>query len=99
MKIGSVKIDGKVVLAPMCAVTTLPYRILCREYGASAVWSEMIDADGLFYKKHRTPKTFMTVKDEKPVAAQLFGSNIDNLVKAAQIITQDSVDIIDINMG
>ncbi|MCK4967877.1 MAG: tRNA-dihydrouridine synthase family protein, partial [Candidatus Aenigmarchaeota archaeon] len=99
MKIGSAKINGKIVLAPMCAVTTLPYRILCRKYGAAAVWSEMIDADGLFYKKHRTPKTFMTIKEEKPIAAQLFGSNIENLVKAAHIIIQDPVDIIDINMG
>ncbi|MCK4550947.1 MAG: tRNA dihydrouridine synthase DusB [Candidatus Aenigmarchaeota archaeon] len=99
MKIGSANIKGKVVLAPMCSVTTLPYRILCRKYGAAAVWSEMIDADGLFYKKHRTPKTFMTLADEKPVVAQLFGSNVENLVKAAEVILQDPVDIIDINMG
>ncbi len=99
MKIGSANIKGKVVLAPMCSVTTLPYRILCRRYGAAAVWSEMVDADGFFYKKHRTPKTFMTVKEEHPVAAQLFGSNTENLVKAAKIILEDPVDIIDVNMG
>ncbi|NOQ56168.1 MAG: tRNA dihydrouridine synthase DusB [Nanohaloarchaea archaeon] len=99
INIGNVRIKGKTVLAPMCAVSTLPYRILCKRHGAALVFSEMIDADVEQYGKYRFKKEFNTAEIERPVAAQIFGSDPKKLAESAQVMADMNADIVDINMG
>ena len=51
MKIGDVELKNNIFLAPMAGVTDLPFRILCKEMGCGLVYSEMVSAKGIFYKK------------------------------------------------
>ncbi|MCK5593861.1 MAG: tRNA dihydrouridine synthase DusB [Candidatus Aenigmarchaeota archaeon] len=99
IKIGDVRIKGKTVLAPMCAVSTLPYRILCKRHGAALVFSEMIDADVEQYGKYRFKKEFNTAEIERPVVAQIFGSNPKKIAESAEVMADMNADIVDINMG
>ena len=99
MKIGNVNIDNNVVLAPMAGVTDLPFRMLCKEQGASLVYTEMISAKGIYYNNKNTGKLWETDASERPVSLQLFGSDPDLMADMAAKIEDKDFDIYDINMG
>lgn len=92
------RLNNKVILAPMAGITNLPFRLLCLEYGAAAVFTEMVSADALAKGNRSSLSLAQTDAREKPVGLQLFSSNADNLVKAAEMMQKD-FDFIDINMG
>ena len=56
MKLGNLQIKGKLLLAPMCDVTSLPFRVMCKNYGAAVVYTEMINADAYLMESERTKK-------------------------------------------
>lgn len=98
--IGNVKIEGKVILAPMAGITNLAYRKMCKKYGASMVYSEMISDKGIFYNDKKTISLAKIDNYEHPVAIQIFGGDIDTLINAAKFVDEKTdADIIDINMG
>jgi len=100
MKIGNVEITGKVFLAPMAGVSNLAFRSICKEQGAALVFAEMVSDRGIIYNNARTLKMLHVEDYERPVAMQIFGSNKETMVQAAQYVDQHSnCDIIDINMG
>nr|MBF0222113.1 tRNA dihydrouridine synthase DusB [Desulfobulbaceae bacterium] len=98
-KISSILLENPFVLAPLAGYTDLPFRLLCREYGAALVFSEMISCHGLVYDQKKTLSMLASHLDERPVAMQLFGSEPDIMGEAAKIIAEHPIDIIDINMG
>ena len=49
MNIGSLQLDGLVVLAPLAGIGSLPFRLLCRQAGAAMVFSEMMSCHGLTF--------------------------------------------------
>ncbi|MDD7522253.1 MAG: tRNA dihydrouridine synthase DusB [Lachnoclostridium sp.] len=97
--IGNVKLDGNLILAPMAGVTDLPFRMLCKEQGASLVYTEMISAKGIYYNNKNTGKLWETDASERPVSLQLFGSDPDLMADMAAKIEDKDFDIYDINMG
>lgn len=97
--IGNVELDGNLILAPMAGVTDLPFRILCKEHGASLVYTEMISAKGIFYNNKNTEKLWEIDEKERPAALQLFGSEPKLMAEMAVKIEHRNFDIIDINMG
>ncbi|MBN2423202.1 tRNA dihydrouridine synthase DusB [Candidatus Woesearchaeota archaeon] len=96
MEIGKVKIKDKLVLAPMSKVTSLPFRLLCKKYSCGLVFSEMINANAMVRNNKVTLGKLITINQEKPVAMQLFAQNTEILVKAADKL---DCDIVDINLG
>ena len=98
MKIGNVKIVGKAILAPMADVTNLPYRILCKRYGAALVTTEMVNANAICKNNKATLKMAETCEEERPMAIQIFGAKVELIKKAASEL-KDQADIIDINLG
>lgn len=98
MKIGNVKFESNIFLAPMAGVTDLPFRLLCKEFGCGLVYSEMISAKGLHYNNENTKQMLVVDDKEKPIAFQLFGSDSNILANMAKAIEKHA-DIIDINMG
>ncbi len=96
MKIGSIQLQNKTMLAPMAKVTTLPFRLLCKKYGCGLVFSEMVNANALVRNNKATMRKAKTIDRESPVAVQLFGTNEATLLKAGKIL---NCDIININMG
>jgi nifR3 family TIM-barrel protein len=99
MNIGSVHIENPFVLAPLAGYTDLPFRLLCKEYGAGLVYSEMISCHGLAYRQQKTIKMLQSVPQDYPVAIQLFGSEPDIMGEAAAFLSDLPIDLIDINMG
>ena len=63
MKIGNFETENNVFLAPMAGVTDLPFRKICRRYGAGLVYSEMVSAKGLYYNDKKTAD-LMRIDDE-----------------------------------
>lgn len=99
IKIGNVKIEKTATLAPMASVADRAYRLICREYGASYVTSEMVSAKGLCYSDRKTNELCTVTEKERPMAIQLFGNEPEFMERAVEIVSRYNPDIIDINMG
>ncbi|MGW8287456.1 MAG: tRNA dihydrouridine synthase DusB [Desulfobulbales bacterium] len=99
LKIKSLVIQNPFILAPLAGYTDLPFRLLCRKYGAGLCYTEMISCHGLVYNQKKTMQMTRTVPEERPVALQLFGADPEMMGEAAAIVSDLTVDIIDINMG
>ena len=91
--------DSPFILAPLAGYTDLPFRLLCRSYGAGLVVSEMISCHGLLYGQEKTRHMLVSDVAEQPLAIQLFGSDPDIMGQAAAILNDFSPSFIDINMG
>ena len=88
------------VLAPMEDVTDPAFRLLCKEFGASMVYSEFVSADALIRSVNRSLQKIVVNDAERPVAVQIYGRDVPSMVEAAQIIEREShPDVIDINFG
>jgi len=92
------KLESKLVLAPMHNITNLAFRLLCKEYGASLVSTELLSANAIARKNKAVMELAKTDKSEKPVVAQIFSQNIDSIIKAGKIL-EKNFDIIDFNIG
>ena len=99
LRIADVSIDPPFILAPLAGYTDLPFRLLCREYGAGMCVSEMISCHGLLYRQLKTMAMLQSVPQEHPMALQLFGADPDIMGKAAALCAPTLPDFIDINMG
>ncbi|MBR3281018.1 MAG: tRNA dihydrouridine synthase DusB [Clostridia bacterium] len=98
MKIGNLKINNNIFLAPMAGISDMPFRILCKEKGAGLVYTEMISSKGMYYNDSKTKKIMEIAERERPVAVQIFGSNPEIMGQIAKEVSKEA-DIIDINMG
>lgn len=99
MKIGNFTTENNVFLAPMAGVTDLPFRKICRRYGAGLVYSEMVSAKGLYYNDKKTAELMRIDDEERPCAIQIFGSDADIMAEVIPKVMAAKPDIIDINMG
>lgn len=98
-KIGSVKMDNPLVLAPMAGVTDLPFRVICKEQGAGLVCTEMVSAKAISFHNKNTAALMEIDPSEHPVSLQLFGSEPELMAEVAASIEEQPFDILDINMG
>lgn len=99
LSIDGLTFSSPFVLAPLAGYTDLPFRLLCREFGAGYCVSEMISCHGLSYGQSKTLEMLQSVPEEQPVAFQLFGAEPELMGQAAAIISEHQPDMIDINMG
>ncbi len=99
MMIGNVEIDPPVVLAPMAGITNRAFRVICRRFGAGAVWTDMISSYGIQYRNRKTLDMFDWTDEERPVVVQIFGADPHAMAIAAQTVEQAGADMIDINVG
>ena len=91
--------NHKIFLAPMAGVTDLPFRIVCREFGADAVYSEMVSAKGIHYKDKKTHLLLESAPEEAPLIVQIFGSEPEIMAEAAEYVERQGFTRLDINMG
>ena len=100
MKIGNIDLGHRpVMLAPMEDVTDPSFRILCKEQGASMVYTEFVSAEALVRDIPSTMRKLSIYEKERPVAIQIYGRDPDAMVAAARIVEQAQPDLIDINFG
>ena len=99
-KIGNVEIPNQVVLAPMAGISNNAYRKIIKEMGCGLIVAEMVSDKALMYHSKKTQDLLYMTEDERPIAQQIFGSDIESFVIAAKYIEENMhPDIIDINMG
>lgn len=99
-KIGNVEIKNQIVLAPMAGISNTSYRKIIKEMGAGLIYAEMVSDKAITYGNEKTFDLLKMDETERPIAQQIFGSDIDSFVTAAKKIEQEmKPDIIDINMG
>ncbi|MBU3700092.1 MAG: tRNA dihydrouridine synthase DusB [Candidatus Kapabacteria bacterium] len=99
MTIGTVNVDRGLLLAPMEDVTNMPFRRICRRYGADIVYTEFISSDGLVRDARRSLEKLRLADDERPVAIQIFGGDEDVMVDAARRAADSGPEFVDINFG
>jgi nifR3 family TIM-barrel protein len=85
---------NKIILAPMEDVTDAAFRLTCKKYGADIVWTEMLHSRSAV----RGKSIPLLLKEECPIAVQVAGDNVDEVVETAKIV-ESKCDIIDINLG
>lgn len=98
-KIDNLEIKNGIFLAPMEGITDLPFRIICRHYGADIVYSEFVASEALVRDVGKSMLKIRVVEQERPVAVQIFGSDPIAMADAAKIVEEAGADIIDINYG
>ena len=99
-KIGNVKINNRIVFAPMAGISNESFRSIIKEMGAGLIYSEMISNMGIIYNSKNTLDLLKINDNERPISIQIFGSDIDSFIKAARYICDNiKPDILDINMG
>ena len=98
LKIGDVELENNILLAPMAGITDLPFRTIAKKQGAGLVYTEMVSAKAIFHNDEKTKKLLNMKNEQRPVAVQIFGSDVESMVYAAKYV-EPIADIIDINMG
>ena len=100
MKIGNIEFGPHpVFLAPMEDVTDIGFRLLCKRFGASMVYTEFISAEALVRSIQSTVNKLTISDEERPVGIQLYGRDVTSMVEAARIVEQAHPDVIDLNFG
>ena len=100
MKIGNIEFgDRPVFLAPMEDVTDIGFRLLCKRFGAAMVYTEFVSAEALIRDVKSTISKLTISDTERPVGIQIYGRDIEAMVKAAKIVEQAGPDLIDLNFG
>ena len=100
MKIDNIEL-GKypVLLAPMEDVTDLGFRLMCKRFGADLVYTEFVSSDALIRQVNKSMQKLAICDEERPVAIQIYGRDVDSMTEAARIVETVNPDIIDLNFG
>lgn len=100
VKIGDIELgEFPLLLAPMEDVSDPPFRALCKEQGADVVYTEFISSEGLIRDAAKSVIKLDIYEKERPVGIQIFGANLDSMLRSVEIVEQTGPDIIDINFG
>ena len=100
MKIGNIEFGtNPLFLAPMEDVTDIGFRLLCKRFGASMVYTEFVSAEALIRDVQSTVRKLTISDEERPVGIQIYGRDVDAMVEAAKIVEQAGPDLIDLNFG
>lgn len=99
-KIGNVKIDNQLVLAPMAGVCDSSFRTIVKSFGCGLITTEMVSDKAIMNDNYKTKEMLYMTDFERPISQQIFGSESESFKIAAKYIEEHmQPDIIDINMG
>jgi tRNA-dihydrouridine synthase B len=99
IRIKNLVLKNPFFLAPMVDVTDLPYRMLCRKYGASIAYTEMINIGAIIHENKKTKMMMETAPEDKPLGVQITGNTIDEFEKVLLFLDKKKFDLIDLNCG
>ncbi|MBT3385207.1 MAG: tRNA dihydrouridine synthase DusB [Prolixibacteraceae bacterium] len=100
MRIGNIELKGTpLFLAPMEDVTYKSFRWMCKKYGADVMYTEFVSSEALVRDIEKTKQKMNLFDFDRPVAIQIYGHNINSMVRAAQVAEEAEPDFIDINFG
>lgn len=99
MYIGNVYVKNQIVLAPMAGISNTSYRKIIKSMGCSLVYAEMVSDKAICYQSKKTFDLLKMDDAERPIAQQIFGSDVESFVAAAKIVYEaQKSDIIDISL-
>src|SRR5438477_6566172 len=100
LRIGSLTLRSRYLLAPLAGYTNLPFRLVVRELGGLGLaTTDLVNARALLQFSRKTMELIRTCAADRPVAVQIYGSNADEMCAAAQWLESYGVASVDINMG
>ena len=100
VKIGNIELnDFPLLLAPMEDVSDPPFRAVCKEGGADLMYTEFISSEGLIRDAVKSRQKLDIFEYERPIGIQLFGGDIGNMKRSAELAAEVNPDLIDINYG
>src|SRR3989338_4322162 len=99
MNIGTIHIEKPLALAPMEDVTDISFRLICKRLGADLLYTEFTSSEALIRDVKTALKKIEFLKEERPIAVQIFGGKETSMESAAKIVEKASPDFIDINCG
>ena len=100
VKIADIEVgEFPLLLAPMEDVSDPPFRYFCKKFGADVVYTEFISSEGLIRDAVKSTQKLDFYDYERPLGIQIFGGNLDSMIRAAEIVEAANPDIIDINYG
>jgi len=99
MRIGELTLETPVLLAPMAAVTDLPFRTVCEEFGAGLTITEFLSAHALIAGDTKTHGKMTPSLEGRAFGVQIFGRQLDPLVEGARMAANIGAALVDINMG
>jgi tRNA-dihydrouridine synthase B len=97
MKIGPVRVAHPIALAPMEEHTNYPFRLLMKQFGASLVCTERVDAADVARRDRRALRLLYTTPQEAPRAGQISGKDAAVMAEAARVVEEQGFDIVDLN--
>ena len=97
MRIGSVAIAHPITLAPMEEHTNYPFRLVCKQLGASLVCGERVDACDVAKRDRRAIKLLHTSPTERPAVGQISGNDPQVMADAAKVVAEQGFSIVDLN--
>src|SRR5436305_9976875 len=98
--LGPLRIDPPLWLAPMAGVTDRDFRLIVRRLGGVGVVSmEFISSKAIVQGNQRTREMMYFSPEERPLAIQIYGSDVATMREAALVVEELGADVCDINMG
>ena len=86
-------------MAPMEDVTDMPFRSICKHFGADLLVTEFVSAEGLIREAEKSSMKMIFGPEERPIGIQIFGDSVESMRKAALIAEGVQPDFIDLNFG
>jgi nifR3 family TIM-barrel protein len=100
VKIGHIELgDCPLIMAPMEDITDMPFRSVCKEFGADLLITEFVSSEGLIREADKSTNKMKFGADERPIGIQIFGDSVESMREAAIIAESHQPDFIDLNFG
>lgn len=100
VKIAQVELgEFPLLLAPMEDVSDPPFRALCKKQGADMMYTEFISVEGLIRDATKSLQKLDIYDEERPIGVQIFGAELDSMMRAAEIVEAAKPEVLDINYG
>ena len=99
LKIGPLRIENALLLAPMEGYSDQPFRLICRRLGADLVYTEFTSSEGLVRMAGKTARKIAIADEERPVGIQIYGRDPGRMADAARKVARNRPDLVDINFG
>lgn len=97
LKIGRLKLNSNLILAPMAGITDLPFRVLNRRFGCELAFVEMVNVRSLGYNSRKTQEMLTTNKEDRPLGVQILGCEPKFILRALDILKKYEFEILDFN--
>ena len=97
LKIGTLRLESNLILAPMAGISDFSFRMLNRKFGCELAFVEMINCRSVSHKSKHTQRMLFSSKDDRPLGVQLLGCEVKFLQRAMDVVNEYKFDILDFN--